>query len=192
MAAYGIVVRPWHLRWGATEKEARRSLPGDELVATPIVAGTRAITIDCPPQAVWPWLVQQGYGRAGWYSYWIDNAWRPSPDRIVPELQHLVVGDVLKTAKEGGFTVKEVDPGRFWVGLIDGDLGQVSVAQFLEPTGENATRLVIRFRASFAHRLASWAFWLAFDPGDFIFMRREMLGIKRRAERSWREQVPSP
>jgi len=62
-----------------------RHLPGDDLVGTPIVAGTRAITIDAPPELVWPWLIQQGFGRAGWYSYRIDNAWRPSPERIVPE-----------------------------------------------------------------------------------------------------------
>ena len=180
---YGVVVRPWHLRWGATEEEVRRPLPGDGLVATPIVAGTRAVTVDAPPAEVWPWLVQQGYGRAGWYSYWVDNAWRPSPDRIVPELQELAVGDVLRTSEQGGFTVTEVEPGHHWVGLIHGDLGQISVVQVVEPTTAGTTRLVVRFRASFARRLSAWAFWLVFDPGDFLFMRRELLGIKHRAER---------
>ena len=74
IAAYGVAVRPWHLRWGATEDEVRRPLPGDALVTTPLVAATRAITIAAPPEEVWPWLVQQGYGRAGWYSYWVDNS----------------------------------------------------------------------------------------------------------------------
>lgn len=184
VAVYGTVVRPWHLRWGATEEEVRRPLPGDELVATPLVAGTRAITIGTSPERVWPWLVQQGYGRAGWYSYWVDNALRPSPDRIVPELQQIAVGDVLRTAKQGGFTVVALDDGHYWVGLITSEFGQISVVQLVEPTAADATRLLIRFRASFAPRLAAWAFWLAFDPGDFLFMRREMLGIKRRAERS--------
>lgn len=183
IALYGVVVRPWHLRWGATEDEVRRALPGDHLVATPVVAATRAITIDCPPAEVWPWLVQQGYGRAGWYSYWVDNDLRPSPDRIVPELQHLAVGDVLRTGASGGFTVTELEDGHHWVGLIDGELGRISVTQVVEPTARGSTRLVIRVRAHFARRLAAQAFWLAFDPGDFVFMRREMLGIKHRAER---------
>lgn len=184
VALYWLVVRPWHLRWGATDEEVRRRLPGDELVPTPIVAGTRALTIHCPPEQVWLWLVQQGYGRAGWYSYWIDNRLRPSPNRIVPELQHLDVGDVLRTGKSGGFTVVAMERGHHWVGLIDGELGQISVIQVVEPTGANATRLLIRFRASFPLRLSAWTFWVAFDPGDFLFMRREMLGIKSRAERS--------
>jgi hypothetical protein len=191
IAAYGVAVRPWHLRWGATEDEVRRPLPGDGLVTTPIVAATRAITIAAPPDRVWPWLVQEGYGRAGWYSYWVDNSWRPSPNRIVPELQHLAVGDVLRTDKSGGFTVTELEPGHHWVGLIDGELGRISVVQLVEPTGpgpgqgqgEGAARLVIRVRAHFAAVPAAWAFWLAFDPGDFVMMRRELIGIKHRAER---------
>lgn len=182
VATYGLLVRPWHLRWGATEDEVRRPLPGDDLVPTPIVAATRAITIGGPSEQVWPWLVQQGYGRAGWYSYWIDNDFRPSPDRIVPELQHLEVGDLIRTGRDGGFTVKAVEKGRYWVGLIEGELGQISVVQHLEPLGGGKTRLVIRVRASFALRPAAWAFWIAFDAGDFVMMRKEMLGIKRRAE----------
>ncbi|HEU4514167.1 MAG TPA: hypothetical protein VFR87_13760 [Nocardioidaceae bacterium] len=183
VAAYGLLVRPWHLLWGATEDEARRPLPGDDLVPTPIVAATRAITIGCPSEQVWPWLVQQGYGRAGWYSYWVDNDLRPSPERVVPELQHLEVGDVLRTGRAGGFTVTELKEGLYWVGLIDDALGQISVVQYLAPLGEQRTRLIIRVRAHFAPRLPAWAFWLAFDAGDFVMMRKEMLGIRRRAER---------
>ncbi len=65
-ALYRFVIRPWHLRWGATDEEAHRSMPGDDLVPKPDIAFTRAITINAPPQAVWPWLVQMGYRRAGW------------------------------------------------------------------------------------------------------------------------------
>lgn len=191
VAAYWLLARPWHLRWGATEGEVRRPMPGDDLVPTPIVAGTRALTINCPPEGVWPWLVQQGYGRAGWYSYWVDNDLRPSPDRIVPELQHLAVGDVLRTGKSAGFTVVAVEEGHYWVGLIDSELGQISVAQLVEAESEKSTRLVIRLRASFPLRLPSWAFWMAFDPGDFLFMRREMLGIRHRAERAHMRSSPA-
>jgi hypothetical protein len=181
IAVYGMVVRPWHLRWGATEKEVRRPLPGDELVATPTVAGTRAITIAAPPGEVWPWLVQQGYGRAGWYAYSIDNDWRPSPWHLVPELQHLAVGEVMPTDATGGFTVVALEVERYWVGWIDTDAVQVSVVQQVEPVGDG-TRLLVRFRANFAPTMRSWLFGLTFDLGDFLFMRKEMIGIKQRAE----------
>ena len=89
-------------RSGATKDEARLPLPGDETVARPLWASTRAITIDAPPERVWPWIVQMGFPphRAGWYTpHWMDVAmWgdRPrSADYIVPELQDLKVGDTV-------------------------------------------------------------------------------------------------
>ncbi len=66
---YALVLRPWHRRWGATEEEANRALPGDELVPDPKFHATHAITIEAPPAEVWPWLVQMGQGRGGLYSY---------------------------------------------------------------------------------------------------------------------------
>lgn len=188
VTAYGLLLRPWHLRWGATEEEVRRRLPGDDVVGTPIVAATRAITIAAAPEQVWPWLVQQGYGRAGWYAYRIDNAWRRSPDRIVPGLQHLAVGDVLGLDKNGGFTVTALQENRYWVGVADFPQSHISVVQFLEPAGSGKTRLITRLRAYFAPLPHVWAFWVAFDLGDFLFMRKQMRGIKQRAElsqRSW-------
>ena len=182
-AAYVLVIRPWHLRWGATEEEVRRGLPGDDIVGTPTVAGTRAVTIAAAPEQVWPWLVQQGFGRAGWYAYRIDNAWKRSPDRIVPEWQHLAVGDVLRTAETGGFTVTALEVNKYWLGVIDTEQAHISVVQYLQQSAGGQTRLIMRFRAYFAPALPAWVFWLIFDPGDFVMMRRQMLGIKRRAER---------
>ena len=101
------------------------------------------------------------------------------------------MGDVLRTDRSGGFTVTELEPGQHWVGLIDGELGRISVVQLVVPSGEGDTRLVIRVRAYFAAVPAAWAFWLAFDPGDFVMMRRELIGIKHRAERA-RAQTGGP
>ena len=110
--AYRWVVGPWHRRWGATDAEASRLLAGDELV--PDAAGsTRAVTIDAPATDVFPWIVQIGFGRAGWYSYdWIDNDGRPSADRIDPDLAGLAVGDVIPMTPTTGFVVRSIDRHR--------------------------------------------------------------------------------
>jgi hypothetical protein len=85
--------RSWHLRWGATPAETAASLPGDALVPHAQFKATRAITIDAPPGAVWPWLVQVGCLRAGFYSNdLLDNLGHPSATTIVPSLQHLQIG----------------------------------------------------------------------------------------------------
>jgi hypothetical protein len=86
--------RRWHLRWGATDAEVASTMPGDAIVPDPSLDATRALTIDAPPAQVWPWIVQIGTGRAGFYSYDLfDNGARPSADRILPELQDTQVGD---------------------------------------------------------------------------------------------------
>ena len=92
LAAYAAVrYRRWHLRWGATHDELAMTLPGDDMVQRPHFAFTRAITIHARPEEIWPWLVQLGYGRAGWYSYdWVDHDNRPSADRILPDHGQLI------------------------------------------------------------------------------------------------------
>ena len=85
VAAYWRGVKPWHMRWGATDAEVVQSMPGDELIPGAGQAA-RAITIEAPPMEVWPWLVQLGYGKAGWYSYdWIANDFQPSPAQRRPD-----------------------------------------------------------------------------------------------------------
>jgi hypothetical protein len=75
------LLRPWHLRWGATDGEVSAPMPGDGVIDRPSFNATRAITVAAPPAEVWPWLVQIGFGRAGWYSYDLfDNAAKRSPD----------------------------------------------------------------------------------------------------------------
>ena len=86
--------------YGSTAEERARPLPGDQIVTNPHVVTDHAVTIDAPPDCVWPWLVQMGWGRGGWYTArWVDRllfpANGPSADRIIPELQHLRVGDFI-------------------------------------------------------------------------------------------------
>lgn len=110
VALYLWVVKPWHLRWGATDEEVARAMPGDGLIPDAGTA-TRAITIRATPEDVWPWLVQLGYGRAGWYSYgWIDNDFRKIADRILPEHQNLEPGDTILMTPDMGFEVVAIDP----------------------------------------------------------------------------------
>jgi hypothetical protein len=113
---YRRYVRVWVLTWGATADEVERRLPGDELLDPADIVATRAIGIDAPPSAIWPWLVQMGPGRAGAYTYdWIENLFglnMHSADRIVPGWQQLAVGDVLRS-KDGqsGMRVEFLEPG---------------------------------------------------------------------------------
>src|SRR5512133_1316297 len=87
-------VRPWHLRWGATKTEVAAPMPGDDIVRKAQFNATRAITINAPPEDVWPWIAQVGYRRAGFYSYdLVDNAGERSADRIIAEYQQINVGD---------------------------------------------------------------------------------------------------
>jgi len=119
-AAMGL--RRWWRTWGVDPDEAAESFPGDDIVSDGDTLLTRGITIDAPPEAVWPWLVQMGYGRAGWYSYdQLDMIGRSS-NAILHEFQSVAVGDVLPTHPAGGFEVKAVDPGHALVLYLDNEL----------------------------------------------------------------------
>jgi len=117
-AAYAAAQR-WYRTWGVDPVEALKVLPGDELVPEPTACDTRGITIDAPPEAVWPWLVQMGYGRGGWYSYDAIDMRGASAEAILPEHQSLAVGDVVPTDPGGGFVVKVVEPERTLVVYVD-------------------------------------------------------------------------
>jgi hypothetical protein len=184
VAFFGLY-RPWHLKWGATREDLARSMPGDEIVTRPAFNATRVVTVDARPEDIWPWIVQIGFGRAGWYSYDLfDNLGRRSSERIVPELQHIEVGDLvpLGPGEGSGMLVKEFVPNRsmlWWTGKD----GQTTWAWGLYPTSGGATRLVTRVRAPFSWRQPLSAVWILLDElADFPMMRKCLLGIKRRAE----------
>ncbi|MEA2458003.1 MAG: hypothetical protein QOC95_975 [Thermoleophilaceae bacterium] len=124
--AYRAALRPRLGTWGALDEESRASLPGDDILPVGAVTSTMGTTIDAPPGAVWPWLVQMGCGRAGWYSHdFLDNGGQPSSERIVPEWQRVSLGDRLSADASGKgrfwFTIEGVYPDRALVlrGSID-------------------------------------------------------------------------
>lgn len=177
--------RRWHLRWGATDEEAGRPMAGDELVATPQFAPTRAITIDAPPEGVWPWLVQLGYGRAGWYSYdCLDNLGHGrSAGEILPDLQDVHVGDVIPMGPvrndDTVWTIGQIDAPRT---MVWSKLAATWTWQLEELPGER-TRLVTRIRVHYRPRPAVLSELVLLELGDFWMMRKELRSIKERPER---------
>ena len=211
----------WCAAWGVDPREAARALPGDDLLAAPTSVDTRGISIAAPPEAVWPWLPQMGYGRGGWYSYDVMDMRGKSADAIVPELQDLAAGDMVPTDPDGGFVVRSIDPGRSLVLGVDeavlaarrskalekvpaglaasGKLLETSVppqfaaswAFVVEPDGSGGTRLIERFSAWFGASTTGSRLTGPFMRfGLFVMMRRQMLGIRERAERLAREGGP--
>jgi len=178
LTAYRRWVQPWQHRWGATDEEVWAAMPGDELVPA-AASTTRAITIAAAPEDVWPWLVQLGYGRAGWYSYdWIDNDGRASADHVVPELQDLQIGDQILMGPGMGPAVRAMEPNRY---LVAGDREGGSWCLALNPAA-GGTRLVSRWRVRWPLTPAT-VFWvLLSDPGAFVMERRMLKGIKARVE----------
>jgi len=140
---YALVIRPWHLRWGATEAEIGKPLPGDELVPNPTIESTRGITVHAPLEEVWPWLAQIGQDRGGFYSYeWLENlagCCMRNSDRIYPEWQHREVGERVFLHPAFGLKVMAFEPGKAIV--LEG-WGPFVV----EPIDENRTRVILRSR----------------------------------------------
>jgi hypothetical protein len=177
--------RRWHQRWGATPEEVAAPMPGDDLVPTAHYRATRAITIEAPPEAVWPWLVQVGCLRAGWYSNdLLDNLGRPSADAVLPELQHLETGQWVPMSptpsETTAFQVAAFEPDR----LLVWEQPVSTWVWTLTATHDGATRLVTRLRLLYdwRHPLGALLSLVLNEFGDFPMMRRVLLGLKRRAE----------
>lgn len=184
----------------AEAAEQARALQGDEFIAAPKATTTDSIIIDAPPAQIWPWLVQLGCGRGGWYSYdLLDNGASPSARDVVPELQDLKVGAVLPATPQGedGFTVLRVEAGRALVlgGRFDLEAGRslpidapppshhwtVSWAFVLEPLNALSTRLLVRARVDFApQQIERRVLWMR--PVHHFMQAEQLRNLKRRAE----------
>ena len=179
-----LVLHPWIMRWGSTPEEQAMALPGD--TAAPSAYFTRAITIDAPPSAVWPWLVQVGQDRAGFYSNdWLENLFGGdihNADAVRSQWQQRAVGDRAPMAGEalrrvGGeytlLTVRTLEPERV--------IADVPGRFVVLPLGEQGTRLLLREPLAIPER--SGLAWLVWDPMHFVMVQRMLEGIKERAER---------
>lgn len=178
---------PWMDRWGATDDEIAASYPGDELVPSPRITYTRAVSINAPPEEIYPWIVQLGADKGGMYSYtWFETHILRCPltnaDRIHEEWQNLTVGDKVKMCPD------ENAPPAYEVAMIDSDhaiiLGHYENGQWVDvwqlvlvPQAEGTTRLILRSRDA----KQGWM-WDMIRPGEFIMMRGMLLGIRERAE----------
>jgi hypothetical protein len=187
--------RRWHQRWGATDDEVRGSMPGDKIVPKASFNATRAITIDAPPEVVWPWIVQMGYRRAGFYTYaMLDNAGYESAERILDQYQPPKIGDWMPMSKKindtTAFKVKAFEIGE-WLLWEKSDS---TWSWKLIPLGGERTRLVTRLKALYDWRKPGSAILslVLLEFGDFPMMRRVLKGIKVRAERMSARQTLAP
>lgn len=191
--ATAVLLRPWHTTWGTTAEERAMRLPGDELVPGARYRMDHAITIAAPANAIWPWLVQIGQDRAGFYSY--DRLERligddiHNADRIHPEWQTLAAGDLVRAAqpdylggrlgRDLGWRVVDIVPGR---ALVLEGWG----AFVLRPQADGTTRLHVRVRGDGRPSVAGVALGpvglLVFEPAHFIMERGMLRGIRARAE----------
>jgi len=200
LVLYVVVLHPWLMNWGATEAEQLMALPGDEAAVSPETYFTRAITIDAPADKVWPWLLQIGQDRGGFYSNdWLENliaADIHNADVIHPEWQQRQLGDVVSLVPPGylgglaggaiagqpgaafGPHIRLLQPGR----AIADTPGQFT----LVPIDDHTTRLL--FRESISANTPGGgvvgviAGRLVWDPMHFVMEQRMLQGIKERAE----------
>jgi hypothetical protein len=186
-AAYLLLLRERCLTWGARPEEVSREMPGDELIPDPDTLATRAITIDAPPTALWPWLVQMGSGRGGAYTYdWIENLFglgMHSADEILPEFQGLAEGDVLPMGRSGpGMRVEILQPERFLTFRFETGTWVWIFGLYPE---DGSTRLVSRNRLSAPQAGVFGRLFntLLMEPGSLVMERKMLIGIKERAER---------
>ncbi len=179
---YFAWLRDWQMNWGTTTEEATCYMAGDELLENPALNATRAVEIKAPPEKIWPWLVQMGYKRAGFYGFdRLDNAGIPSADHILPEFQNLQVGDTITF-----LVVVEMEPNEsmFWVFPRGaGPWENATWSWGLYKIDDERTKLVSRLRQNYAFdSFQEVIMWSLMDVCEIFMMRTTMLGIKHRVE----------
>lgn len=197
-AAFLLQLRQQYLSWGLVEGSGERAIRGDDLVAEPELVETRAIDIDAPPERIWPWLAQLGYGRGGWYSYPVlDRPWNPaggppfkSAGGILSEYQDLAEGDLVPTHPQGGFEARIVEPGEALVLYLDD-------AMFREQMGELAEEMAdavegqgggpdLDIELDMPPYQVSWAFELQALAGDRTRLIERLRVHIEANEKQWR------
>lgn len=196
-----IALRPKMLVWGATPEEHAATYPGDDLVPGAGSPGTYAATLNAPPSEVWPWLIQMGSDRGGFYSWdALDNGGDPSADRIHPEWQDLAVGGRINTVPDRSwFDVPVLEPERTLVLRASVDLGSVrsfnpakgrpraftdGVWSFhLQPVGEGQTRLIVRSVGTTGPAWINGVYDLfLFTPAHWVMQVKQLGELARRVE----------
>jgi hypothetical protein len=162
VAGYQLGFKQWRQRWAANPDESTEEMPGDDLVPDAEFHQTMALTIDAPPKAVWPWLVQMGYGRGGWYSYDSIDMLGHSTHELRPELQELHLGQVMPVGPAIGFRVEALEPERALVLYGDNELFEHAQWE-VRGTGEDTAGLKFvdaLSKANMSDFAVSWAFVL--------------------------------
>jgi hypothetical protein len=182
-ALYYAVLRRSIVAWGATDAEAASRLPGDELLEDADGVSTRAIAIDAPAAAVWPWLAQMGPSpRGGAYTYdWIENLLgldMHSVNQVLGEFQQPNIGDTISLGPNQ-MLVERIEPERV---LSWRSEDRNWVWTFVLEEQEGRTRLISRNRFRLPTLLARIGM-LPMEPGSLVMERKMLLGIRRRAER---------
>jgi hypothetical protein len=186
---YGILVRPRMLDVGSTPEERRARLPGDDVVPEADSVTTRAITIGAPVTTVWPWLVQMGQDRAGFYTHnWVERllqAGIPDVHAVHPEWQHLQPGDLMRTNRDMGgrpmgWLVLAVDAGRSIV-VQSKSMPAGTYAFVLQPIDDTSTRFIVRDRADW--KRTEWPFRVLLYEPLHAYMETGLLqGVKQHVE----------
>lgn len=185
---YWFGVRPGQLRWGARPEELRMPLPEDGIVSNPAFDATRAITIAARPEAIWPWLVQMGYGRAGFYGY--DLIENPGGGRglrsattILPEFQHPRTGEVLPLSVAASLQFGTIDPNRALVWRSREDPPSGVFIWALVPVDGQHTRLISRIRWRYPSDPVGRALNVFTEFADHVAVRGILRGVRDRAEK---------
>lgn len=182
---YLLIIRPWQLKWGASDKELKMDYPGDSIVKNPDFHAIRGITINAKPADIWKWIIQIGSRRAGWYSIdWMDNAGKKSSEVIIPEFQNISAGQFIPFTpdQKNGMWVKEFVENKYIL-WID-DKGMATWTWLLTPLNPDQTRLNTVLRTKYNWKSIWILYFLIYDIGDIVMMSRCMKGIKKRSEKT--------